>query len=384
MDIIHNVPSYVKVEPYGKTTEFNATFNGVTKSVSAVAGDVLDFYFPKGYIDLNSLSMMFKYMNIGTGTGTAQGLPKDTECMIDRLEVYLGDKKVNDIINYNQIFYILSWYASSAEFVAQRQSIRNIYTNGRPVVATSLDNYRFCCEKWLGLLGQNVVLDTHTLGQLRVCVTLANSYVTSSTSPLNSYGVRDVYMKVKYYENYKGDLPKYIEFDEFKSIKTRMASYNQKTELIVSNNRIDYVLARTLFESHLTKASALSADLVTTNAFVGRGENIAYWNILVNNNPIFKFRPDAQDAFNVMSDIFHDKTKNMSQVVSTDAGLFNRSWTCGAELGFVNEKKEQVEISFVTESVIPVVTSGINFPLVIVKCTSSLQIHPDGYIQHII
>lgn len=383
MDIIHNIPSYQKIEPYGKTAEFNATFNGVTKSVSAVAGDVLDFYFPKGYIDLKTLSMMFKYMNIGTVTGTAQGLPKDTECMIERLEVWLGDKKVNDIINYNQIFFILSWYASTAEFVAQRQSYRNIYTNGRPVSATSLDNVKFCCDKWLGLLGKPVVLDTHTLGQLRISVTLANSYVTSSTSQLNSYGVREVYMKVKYYENYIGDLPKYIEFDEFKSIKTRATSYNQKTDIIVNNNRIDYVVARNLFENHLVKGTSLNADILTTNAFLSRAENVAYWNILVNNNPIFKFRPENQDAYNVMFDMFHDTAKNISQLSSTEIVTFNRAWTCGAELGFVNEKKEQVEISFLTEGVNPFVTSASNFPLVIVKCTSSLELHADGHVQHI-
>ena len=376
MNIIHNVPSYVKVEPYGNTVKFDATVNGGTKTVNSVAGDILDFYFPTGYIDLKSLAMMFKYYTIGTTSGTAQALPKDTECLIDRLEVHLGNTKIHDIANYNQIFFLLSSYAFDAEFGTQRAQYRNVYTNGRPAAATTLDGVRFCCDKWLGLLGQNIVLDTHNLGQLRIRITLAPSAVTSSNSAANSWGLSDIYFKVKYIENYYGELPKYIEFENFKSIKTQRSNYTQTTNFIMSCKQLDYVLARPLFASHLTK-STINTDLLSSAYFASTGEMIGHWNILINNNPVFKYRTDSQDALNTINDIFPHACKNIGVQSQSEQSGFNRSWVCGSEIGFVNEKNEQIEIGFVTE---PQGSgfSTICYPLVIAKCTSTINLHPAG------
>lgn len=381
MDIIHNVPSYMKIEPYGRTQDVNVVAGASTVPVRAVAGDVLDFYFPKGYIDLHSLTMFFKYFCLPYGIakgGTAQALPKDSECMIQTLEVYLGGKRVNNIQNYNQIFNIISLYGSDAEFRTNRDSYQNCWNNGRTTLAGDLDGVQFCCEKWLGLLGLPVVLDTHTWGQLHIKITLAPAYITTSNSTLHSWGMSDIFMRVKYVENYNGDLPSYLEFDDFKSIIDRVTSYNQKTNLIVNSSRIDYVLARLLRFDAFSKSNILAINTGNVLAFGTVANAVDTWNITVNNNNIFKYKPNIADGVKTVLDIMPSRSVNPPFALTTPVTAFERMWVCGAELGFTSEIPQQVEIGFVTEgsNTTPCV------PVVIVKTTSSLEMDRNGQVIH--
>lgn len=382
MQVIHNVPSYLKIEPYGRTQDMAVVAGASTVNVRAVAGDVLDFYFPKGYIDLSSLAMLFKYYLLpysAATTGNSQALPKDTECMIQTLEVNLGSKRVNYINNYNQIFFLLSLYGFDAEFRANRDSYQSIWTNGRTAAATTLDGRQFACEKWLGLLGLPIVLDTHTHGQLHIRITLGAPNVTAGSNPAHSWGINDVFMRVKYYENYTGNLPKYIEFDDFKSIIDRSPTYNQKTTLLVNSSHIDYVLAKPIMHDYLTKVAGLTASTCSTSPFATFDNAITSWNLSINNNNIFKYKPAANEGVKSVKDALRTQSVNHSSIggINTQA-LFERAWACGAELGFVSEMPEQVEIGFITEGR----TDYQCFPLIIVKTTSSLEIGSNGEIVH--
>lgn len=384
MDIIHNVPSYLKIEPYGRTQDVNVVAGASTVPVRAVAGDTLDFYFPKGYIDLRTLGMLFKYYCLPYSvakTGTAQAIPKDTECMIQTLEVYLGGRRVNYIQNYNQIFYLMSLYGFDAEFRTNRDNYTNIWTNGRTAQATDLDGIQYCCEKWLGLLGLPVVLDTHTWGQLHIKITLAPTSITTSNSTSHSWGVSDLFMRVKYYENYNGDLPSHLEFDDFKSILERSSNYNSKTTITVNSSRIDYVLARALRFDAFNKASGLAVGTGTVTSFGATANYIDAWNITVNNNPVFRYRPSIADGVKTVLDMMPSRTINTNIAFSTAQTAFERQWVCGAELGFTSEIPQQVEIGFTMEAN----ASGLSvacLPLVIVKTTSSLELDRSGQVIH--
>lgn len=384
MDIIHNVPSYLRIEPYGRTQDVNVVAGASTVPVRAVAGDVLDFYFPKGYIDLRTLGMLFRYWLLPFGiakSGTSQALPKDTECLIQTLEVYLGGKRVNQIQNYNQIFALLSLYGFDAEFRTNRDNYTNIWTNGRTAQATDLDGLQFCCEKWLGLLGLPVVLDTYTWGQLHIKITLAPSSVTTSNHTGHSWGLSDLFMRVKYYENYNGDLPSHLEFDDFKSILERSPNYNTKTNLTVNSSRIDYVLGRLLRFDAFNKASGLGVSTGNVTAFGTVASNIDAWNISVNNNNIFRYRPSIADGIKSVLDFMPSKSINTGIVFNAAVTAFERQWVCGAELGFTSEIPVQVEIGFVTEAT----TAGLSvacLPLLIVKTTSSLELDRNGQVIH--
>jgi hypothetical protein len=174
-----------------------------------------------------------------------------------------------------------------------------------------------------------------------------------------------------------------LEFNDFKSIKTQATNYNAQASIMVNAKRIDYVLARTLFANHLQKSTALNVDMGTVNCFVSQGEYIGSWNILVNNQPVFKYKPDTQDAVHSLTDLFHETGKNMYNIMGTENQAFHRHTTCGTELGFINEKQEQVEISYVTEpsSVVGASTTTC-FPYLCVKSTSSIEFGGYGNVKH--
>lgn len=385
MDIIHNVPSFRKIDPYGRAFDVNVVAGASTVPVRAVAGDTIDFYFPDGFIDLSTLSMFFKYYLLPYTTpkgGTAQALPKDAETMIQTLEVYLGGKRVNHITNYNQIFNIMSLYGWDAEFRTNRDNYQNVWNNGRTSSATDLDGVQFCCERWLGLLGLPIVLDTRTWGSLHIKITLSPANISTSNHSSHSWGVSDLFMRVKYYENYDGDLPTYLEFDEFKSILTREPSYTQKTNLIVNSSRIDYAIARCLRLDAYQKASGLASLTGNTIYFGTVANQIDNWNISVNNNNIFKYKPSVADGVKTVLDMMESRSVNAPFILTSGAMAYERMWVCGAPLGFVNEVPQQVEIGFMTEGIVgaPVVC----FPFLAVKTTSSLEKTKDGQIIHLV
>lgn len=381
MAILHNVPSYVKVEPYGNTQDKAIVAGASTVTVRAVAGDALDFYFPRGYIDLTSLAMMFRYYVLPyttAVTANTQALPKDCECLIQKLEVFLGDKKVNDINNYTQIFFILSMFAFDAEFRTNRDTYTNVWNNGRTTVTgNTVEGTQFCLEKWLGLLGKPIVLDTNKLGQLHIKITLAGAYITSSNNAAHSWGIGDVFMRVKYYTNYNKELPRYIEFDDYKSIITRSPSYNQTTELIVNSSRIDYVIGRVLRSDAFGKSIGLVADVGSTAHFGSFAGNVSSWNFTVNNTPLHRYTPTTADGLMSMYDIFKPhRSVNSGVAITNTARAYQALWTCGAEVAFQSEIPEQVEIKFITDGN----TASACLPLLIAKTTASLEIKDDGTI----
>lgn len=383
METIHNIPSYIRIEPYGRTVDVPVVAGASTVNVRAVAGDTLDFYFPKGYAyDLRTLGMFFRYFCLPYSTpksGANQSLPKDTECMIQTLEVYLGGQKVNWIQNYNQVFFLMSLYGADSDFTLNRSGVLNTYTNGRASQIADLDGIQFCCEKWLGLLGLPIVLDTKKWGELVVKVTLAPAYITTSNSPLHSYGLSDIYMRVKCYSNYNGENPNHLEFDDFKSSITRENSTNTKNSLIVNSSKIDYALGRILRSDAFNKATifAIGTGSVTAFGSVLDGPILRTWNFSVNNNNVFRYSPSKAEGPKTVLDLFKSRAINtnaqVTLVSATTNAEFDRLWACGADIGFVNEIPEQVEISFTTEG-----TGTGCWAVFIVKVTSSIDIGENG------
>lgn len=380
MNTIHNVPSYVKVEPYGRTQPNTITIAGGVVNAQVIANDTMDFYFPKGFIDLSSLHMLFKYICLPFGVtlgGNAQALPRDAECLIERLEVFLGGRRINNIANYNQIFHLMSSYGFDAEHQLYRQAYRNNWVNGSVAVATTLNDTTFCCQKWLGLLGLPIVLDTHTLGQLHVKLTLGASYITTSNNAAHSWGMNDVYMKVKYFDKYNGDLPRYIEWDDYKSTNSFEVAGRINNELKVTSSRINWALCKLLRADSRTKYNVIDGGANTTIAFLGMNAGgLSNWNISVNNNPIYRYRATPADALSSVQDIFGKASANLGLTTTTSSQSTDRVLAAGARLDFVNEVPEEVEISITME------TNASSFSYMIVQTTSSLEISPNGQVIH--
>lgn len=76
---------------------------------TVVANDILAFVIPRGVYDFSNFKLWFT-ATINGGTANYQSLPRDVETLIEQLEVYLGDQKIQHTINYNQIFRIVEDY----------------------------------------------------------------------------------------------------------------------------------------------------------------------------------------------------------------------------------------------------------------------------------
>jgi hypothetical protein len=221
------------------------------------------------------------------------------------------------------------------------------------------------------------VLDTEKWGQLHIRLTLGHPSVTTSNNGAHSWGIGDVYMRVKYYTNYNKELPKYIEFDDFKSLLTFSPNYNQTISLMVNSSRIDYALARTLRQDMFGKGSVYVADINSPQHFASFGFNTSSWNISVNNKELYRFTPKAEDALATIYDVFGNACLNSATFNDNSTKAFSAGWTCAAELGFQNEIPEQVEISFTTNG-----SFLTCHHLLIVKTTSSVEMNNDGSISH--
>ncbi|KXZ46494.1 hypothetical protein GPECTOR_43g931 [Gonium pectorale] len=66
---------------------------------TAVAGDCLRFTIPQGVWDLSTLRLWF--LATMNGTANNQSLPRDVETLIETLEVWVGDARVQTIQYYN-------------------------------------------------------------------------------------------------------------------------------------------------------------------------------------------------------------------------------------------------------------------------------------------
>ena len=381
MQVIHNIPSYQKIEPYGSTSDYNVTVAGGSNvAIRAAAGETLDYIFPKGFIDLSSLHMLFRYrclpfvVSLG---GTSQALPRDSECLIDTLEVYLGNKRVNYITNYGQIFNLLSTHAWGGDHQTYRSSYQNNWVNGRISLTTNLDGTQFCFQKWLGLLGLPVVLDTEKLGQLHVKITLAPSFVTTSNNANHSWGIYDTYMKVRYYSNYKGDLPRYLEWDDYKTLYDTPPLRNSTATLKVFSSKIDWALLKLLRSDGRLKSNVLDGNINTTFTFGSPHNWWGTWNIAVNNQNIFKYKATTADALLALQDIFEKETANYGLVAGNNSQAFDRCTYLGAKIGFINEIPEETEISITLEN-----GQTTMFTCMIVKTTSSLEMKGDGSVIH--
>jgi hypothetical protein len=300
--------------------------------------------------------------------------------MIQTLEVYLGGRKMNHITDYNQIFNLLSTHAWGGEHQTYRQSFVNNWVNGRTSLQNSMEDVEFCCQKWLGLLGLPVVLDTEKLGQLHVRITLAPSFVTTSNNGNHSWGVYDLYMKARYYDHYNGELPRYLEWDDYKTLLTVQQNLSFTEAIKVFSSRINWALCKVLRGDARTKNSVLDGNIGSTIAF-GSPHQLQFgglWNIAVNNNNIFRYRPNMTDALLSLQDIFGTQSANYGLTAANSSQTTARVIALGSKIGFVNEIPQEVEISFTVEG-----QAGVPcFPLMIVNTTASLEIAPNGQVIH--
>lgn len=367
----------VKVLPYGADAPKTVSNAGASYIVNASAGDTLTFQFPHGVIDLSTLCFMFTWVRLHPSAG--ETLPRDTETLLEELEVMLGDTVVNKITNYPQLFFILSTYAQDAEWVPGYGGILRVWTNRRITTHNAgITGAAFGMEKFLGFLDSGAVIDTRKTGKLTVRMRLSDSAAVVQSVAAASWGMLNPFFRVTYLPD-DSEGAKRITFDDFTSVRQSFPGYTSRTTLIVDGRRkIDYVLARAVNMSNVDNKQTSQPDAWTmiTNRFTATANNMAAWNILVNGARYHSSEPDLVDAYLTLAkDVFPGKMWNHSNSGNafTDS-TFWRSWAAGAKLDLPQrDDGEQHEISFETVAA-PSATNVRMYGWVWAKTTSTVDV----------
>lgn len=335
--LLPNTYKYMRIDPYGKSTGFTPD-------------DIIDFYLPNsGFIKLNTIAMFFN-INFLTSAGVPVSslanvaLPRDTECMIQRLEIFVNGVCVNNINDYGLLFRSMCDHAFDGTELYERQRKRNGGTNGNPAVAAANSfTAPFICQKWFGLLNEDVVIDL-SKNSIHIRITVAPRVVIASANGTDTFSFSNVYLTAQYFEKYTGELKSMITYEDFKSISEFAPTLNNTTTLKVFTKNLDYVLA-TNWNTSRVIISAFNGTVLSTSYFMRTMGDT--WNILINGRPLFQFDPTVADTDAILKTIF-PKGINMTSPNSFTP-FSSITFLCGAKIGFTNATPEEIEISYITK-----------------------------------
>lgn len=348
----------IRIEPYSKNSEVQPL-------------ECIDFYFPtSGYLDLSTLLMYFKIRHSSTATSSTHALQRETEHIIDTLEVYVNNEPVNIIKNYNQIFNVICRYGFTIQDVLERQSQRITLLNGNPGLLPSNafnghpNSFResFCCKKWLGFLGCKEIIDL-SKNKIHVRITLSDRFIIIGPNPTDTYSLSNIFMTGIHYEKYNKPLKTHIEYDEYKSIYTSLNSTaSVEVPLKFISDNVSYAVA-TFYDrvGHKTVASNLSEGHAIhflkvnyTNGF----------NFSVNGKNMYDTDVSPEDIQMIMTNIFKEGCPVVAQSLGTMAGPGSvyqggsaRYFHAGCLIDMKLDNQEELEITFKSRHNNPITTS---------------------------
>lgn len=328
---------HVKIEPYGVD--------------SCGPDSVLDFYLPGyGFIDLSTLIMFFNFAHSDTGTGNTRCLTRDSESIIQTLEVYVNGTLVNQINNYQQVFRILSDYSFDNHEVSERNMFRNCMTNGNPTPSTAANvRETYCCKKWLGWLGCNEVVDLNK-NKVHIRITTSPRFVIAGPGANDTYSLSNIYMSARCYETYDGLAQKTIVYDDFKSQLVQNFNNVDMSIKVISDN-VDYACAFFLQGNYRQIFTSLFEG---STRFVTRSTgNIDSWNFTVNGRYMYSYDVPLNESQMTMLRLFPDGFYSISPHGVSVLGIsgFTTSgngfkFAAGCPIGFRSDSAEEIEVTF--------------------------------------
>jgi hypothetical protein len=352
-----NTTKFAQVLPYGNQGPINPD-------------GMIDFYLPQtGFLDLKSLRMFYDVQFSNAGT---VAFPRDAESVIQRLEVFVNGVMVNCIDNYQQIFRILSDFGHfGVENAITRFNMRNGLLNGNIATfsaGTSL--YSFYCQNWLGLFGEDGVVDL-SKNSIHMRITVSPRQIIASPTANDTFSLSNVYLTCKYYEKFTGELVKDIEFADFRSVVQYNPTTSQETYLKIFTKNVDYVVGTMLRTTNKTISTGLTNSIGPNTRFFARDgtlTNYSNWNFKVNQRPVYNYQPDIVECFNSMIELFPNGYRDHVWVANSGtSAILADAFACGAPVAFINEEPEEVELSYTTTQG----TSSIaNFSLMFAKMTN--------------
>ena len=362
--LLKNTTKYFQVQPYGNSTSIRPD-------------DVVDFYFPSsGFLDLKSLAMFYDVTLSSVSGSAVHTMPRDSESIIQNLELYVNGAMANGIQNYQQIYRILSDYGYfPVENAITRSQMKNGLLNGVSVLtAANSVNGTYYLRNWLGLLGEDAVIDL-SKNKIHIRLTVSPRTIIASATANDTFTLSNMYLICKYFEKYEGDMLKsQITFPDFKSITQYNPTTSQDTTLKIYTKNIDYVIGTILRTTNKTINTALTASTGNSRFFDRNGTlaNYSSWNFNVNQRPIYNYQPQPLECIESMFSLFPRALKDNRLVSATYTNVMVDSFAVGGKVGFTNEQPDEVELSFTT---LQGTTSIPNYSLFIAKIDNTITLN---------
>jgi hypothetical protein len=298
---------------------------------------------------LETLQFMFTYTRLGASANDT--LPKDTECLIDELEVKLGETVVNRINNYQQLFWMLSAYAMDADWYLGTNAYARTWTNRRVVTTAIVSGNTYGMDTFLGFLGCKKVIDTRKTGKLTVRIRLTDRAAINTNVSANNWGFTNPFFRVHYLPDDASSSNR-ISFDDFTSIRQAHPGYDSRTTLIVDGRKkLDYVLARQVNVSNVDlRYNAFDTAVALTQRFISTQSNASNWDFLVNGQPLHTYEPVTEEGPVSMRELFPNGCVNLNlSGAPNNDNCFFKVWAAGMRLDLPQrEDGQQWEVSFET------------------------------------
>ena len=163
--------------------------------------DLSIFHLPNASIlDLSTFSLHFNAAIDGAAADKPCGFPKDIDCLIDILSIYMNGVQVCYIQNYNQLWRILNDYQNSIETQSKDMALYNSdpsvqynlsdtgdivkyikHANAAKTMPVSVakSSSFYSISRWIGLLGNKManIVDTNLVGTIEIRIQWAPASV---------------------------------------------------------------------------------------------------------------------------------------------------------------------------------------------------------------
>jgi hypothetical protein len=351
-------------------------------------------------IDLRSLAWHFKMTTTASGgTNNFAGAPQNIESIIDKITIEIDGKSLNSSANQNYVYNALLPLMGGTDFVNKRK----IYQNGGTVVnaTANLAEEPFVISHWLGFLGsvQPDVLDTSTLGAVRISIHLASANVlvpATTTGPTTfDYSLSKLYFTMNtlsiddgiYYPLHAQYLSSgnvyELPFDNYYTSLFSANTWDNTFRFSLGSQSVDWVAA-TSPTNYNTKQPLSTSGRGGT--FDTTTEGCASYSFNVNGVQFPQYKATIHETFtHAMNSLqqTHDMSNGISPLLDTKAkwltqyAVFLQSFAfaAGADervVSGINTKGECCQISFETQSDGSATDPG--FVMIIAKTTSILRV----------
>jgi len=364
------------------------------KSSNIVANDTSTFVIPRGVFDLSTLKLWF-LATINGASPNFMSLPRDVETMIETLQVFVGDREVQNIQHYNQLFRTIEDFDKDISEHYHRTVLSNSAAipsgMGNPVFNVASTQY--CANKWLGILGCKKIIDTNKIGAIRIVIKWAPDAVIVARVG-STYRLDELYFTVKrssldeassQIDSQSSKIQR-IEFDDFKTFIQFNNSYMQTIQMDIKSRKLDYVMGMFLPEDYKTADISLGYSTYGTSYYFVHGSAsntfpTITWNFNINGRNLISYNPPAEQYIEYMDDLFTNgyhlallPYRSGTYSAATAARLMLYSWTTGVKTDM--DASEGINLTFNTYGSINV--NNPNFSLLVVKTSSLLTVDQSG------